>query len=122
MSEGSVKEDNPTLAVTSALYTGTDINKIRHSCDSEDVGQGDDNATQLLADSSLVQGHAVFDPIFAPIRKLPPELLANIFIECIPSLELETLYNNGMYPQQVRARFGRVCRMWNAILNDEPGV
>ena len=111
MSEGSVEEDNITLAVTSVLYAGMDVNKIRHSCDSEDVRQGDDNAAQLLADSSLVQSHAAFDPIFAPIQKLPPELLANIFIECIPSLELETQYINGMYPQQVRA--------WTSLSNVE---
>ena len=47
-----------------------------------------------------------------------------IFIECIPSLVLESpvFFDNGMHPQQVRARLGQVCRVWSAILNDEPGV
>ena len=119
VSEGS--EDNPTLP-TSALYA-EDVNKIRHSCNLEDVRQRDD--TQFLADSSsLVQAHAVSDPIFAPVRKLPTEILTNIFIECIPSSKLETpspSSGNGMHLQQVRARLGQVCRVWNAILNDQPG-
>ena len=102
-----------------------DINKIRHSCDSEDVRQGDDNPTQLLADtSSLVQAHHVFDPIFAPVRRVPPEILGKIFIECIPSWvhKRPPSFDNGMHPQPIRARLGRVCRVWNAILNNEPGV
>ena len=103
-----------------------DINKIRHSCDSEDVRQGDDNPTQLLADtSSLVQAHHVFDPIFAPVRRLPPEILGKIFIECIPSWVHERplpSFDNGMHPQLIRARLGRVCRVWNTILNNEPAV
>ena len=125
MSEGSVEENKPTLSITSVLYTGMDINKIRHSCDSEDVRQGDDNPTQLLADnSSLVQAHTVFDPIFAPIRKLPPEILGKIFIECIPSWvhERPPSFDNGMHPQLIRAQLGRVCQLWNAILNNEPAV
>ena len=119
MSEGS--EDNPTLPTT-ALYTG-DVNKIRHSFYLEGVRQRD---TQFLADSSsLVQAHAVSDPIFAPVRKLPAEILANIFIECILSSKLKTpppSSGNGMHLQQVRARLGQVCQVWNAILNDQPGL
>ena len=116
MSEGSVDEDNPTFA----LCTGMDVNKIGHDCDLKD-----DDAALLLADSSsLVQAHAVSDPIFAPVRKLPPEILANIFIECIPSLihERRSYFDEDIFPQQVRARLGRVCRIWNAVLTDEPGV
>ena len=108
------------------LYTGMDINKIRHSCDSEDVKQRDDNPTQLLADSSsLVQAHTVFDPIFAPVRKLPPEILGKIFIECIPSRQVHKgprSFDNGMHPQRIRTQLRRVCRVWNAILNNEPGA
>ena len=118
-------DGNPSLAITSALYTGMDVNKIRHSCDSEDVRQGDDNAAKLLADSSsLVQAHGVSDPIFAPVRKLPVEILGKIFIECIPSLELESpfFFDDGMHPQQVRARLGHVCRVWKTVLHNEPGV
>ena len=125
MSQGSVEEDNPTLATTSALAVESDINAIRH-CNPEDIRQGDDNAAQLLTDSSsLVQTHAVSDPIFAPVRKLPPEILAKIFVECIPSLVHERpslSFDSGMHLQQVRARIGQVCRVWNAILIDEPGV
>ena len=86
-----------------------DINKIIHSCNLEDDRQGDDNAAQLLTDSSsLVQTHAVSDPTFAPVRKLPPEILAKIFIECIPSLVHESThsFDDGMEPQEVRARLG----------------
>ena len=116
MSEGLGDEDNPT----SAFCTGVDVGKIGHDCDLKD-----DDAALLLADSSsLVQAHAVSDPIFAPVRKLPPEILANIFIECIPSLvrEGQSYFDKDIFPQQVRARLGRVCRFWNAVLNDEPGV
>ena len=99
-----------------------DVNKIRHGCDSEDVRRGNDNAAQLLTNSSsLVQAHAIFDPIFAPVRRLPAELLAKIFIECIP-FETSLFSDDEMHPQQIRARLGQVCRLWSAILNDEPGV
>ena len=125
-SEGPVEEDNPTLPITSALYTGMDLNKSILSCDSEDLRQGDDHAAHLLADSSsVVQAHAISDPIFAPVRKTPLQILAKIFIECIPSLELKSpppSFENGTHQHQVRARIGQVCRMWNAVLNDEPGV
>ena len=116
MSEGSVDEDNPTFA----LCTGMDVNESGHDCDSKD-----DDAALLLADSSsLVQSRAVSDPIFAPVRKLPVEILGKIFIECIPSLVLESpfFFDYGMHPQQVRARLGHVCRLWNTILHNEPGV
>ena len=45
-------------------------------------------------------------------------------MECIPSLVLKSppSFRNAMHPQQVRARLGQVCRVWNAVLNDEPGV
>ena len=29
------------------------------------------------------------------------------------------VFENGMHSQQIRARLGQVCRLWNAILNDE---
>ena len=104
-----------------------DVNKIRHICDREDIRQGDDNAAQLLTDSSsLVQAHAISesDPIFSPVQKLPPEILAKIFIEWVSSLVLKgpPSFRDAMHPQQVRARLGQVCRVWNAVLNDEPGV
>lgn len=32
-------------------------------------------------------------------------------------------FDDGMEPQEVqRARLEQVCRVWNTILNDEPGV
>ena len=130
--EGSVEEGNPSLAIPSAIYTSMDVNKIRHTnCDSasEDVRQVDDNAAhwhwqQVLTgeSSSLVQTHAVSDPIYIdPVTKLPVEILAKIFIECIPSLVHESPHTLDR-PQQVRARLGRVCRWWNIILNDVPAV
>ena len=124
-SEGSV-EEYPVDPTAYIRYPGMDANQIKHSCDSEDVtGQGNDNSSQLLADSSsVVQAHAVSDPIFTPVRKFPPEILAKIFIECIPSLACDSscIDNARMWPHMVRGRLGRVCQMWNAILNDEPGV
>ena len=118
MSEGSVEEDNLNPAEPT-VYTYYGIS----SCDSEDVRQGDDNSSQLLADSSsVVQAHS--DPIFAPLPEFPPEILAKIFIECIPSLECDSprIDNARMLPHMVRCRLGLVCQVWNAILNDESGV
>ena len=114
------------LADSSSLVQAQNVNKIRHTRKSRrDVRQGDDNAAKLLADSSsLVQAHTVSDPIFAPVRKIPVEILGKIFVECIPSLVLESpfFFDYGMHPQQVRARLGHVCRLWNTILHNEPGV
>ena len=117
-SEGPVEEDSPTLPITSALYNGMDVNKSRLSCDSEDLRQGDDHATaHLLADSSsIVQAHAISDPIFAPVRKIPPEILAKIFIECIPSLELKkpaTLFWKWDAPATGS------CSNWSSLSNVE---
>ena len=56
------------------MSTKSDIVAIRRTLDKE--------TTMLLrvADSSsLVQAHEVSDPIFAPVRKFPPEMLAKIF-------------------------------------------
>ena len=121
MSPGSIEENNPSVTTTSALAVDLEINGIR---------QGDDNAAQLtdVDHNSLVQAHAISDPIFPPVR-LPFEILEKIFIECIPSLVPGSTQVNGrptfryrLHPQQVRARLGRVCRVWNAILNNLPGV
>ena len=116
---------------SSNTFIWMSTNLIRHDCDSEDVRQGDDNAAhwhwqQVLTgdSSSLVHTHAISDPIYIdPVRKLPVEILAKIFIECIPSLVHGSPGPSPSdRPQQVRARLGRVCRWWNAILNDVPAV
>lgn len=46
------------------------------------IKHGDDDIGSLAHDS----GHAVGDPNFASIKKLPVEILAEIFVQClIPS-------------------------------------
>lgn len=35
------------------------------------------------------------------------------------TLSFSLVFENGMHSQQIRARLGQVCRLWNAILIDE---
>ena len=82
--------------------------------------------------STLVKTDTVGgDPIFAPVRKLAPELLAEIFILCISTLPeplekpgepLASEFEYGMDLQAARGKLARVCRWWNAVLNDDPRV
>ena len=78
----------------------------------------------LTSMSTLVKSG---DPTFAPVRKLVPELLAEIFILCIsepvkrPGHEPPE-FEYGMDLQAARGQLARVCRWWNAVLNDDPRV
>ena len=80
----------------------------------------------LTSMSTLVKSG---DPTFAPVRKLVPELLAEIFTLCIsepvkrPGHEPPN-FECRMYLQAARGhgQLARVCRWWNAVLNDDPRV
>jgi hypothetical protein len=50
--------------------------------------------------------------IFAPVRRLPPEILSLIFLECL------TFYHNGevVYPSRKDILlFGQICRYWRDV-------
>ena len=69
-----------------------------------------------------------------PHQKLPVELLAEIFVQCMPSMEFGELtrdYDMGrdqvfeqgwMYPHLIRARLALVCQAWYTVLYNEPRV
>ena len=72
---------------------------------------------------------------FAPHQRLPFELLAEIFIQCIPSVEFrdlrriygvvnpfQVMEHGWMYPHYIRARLALVCRAWYTVLYNEPRV
>ena len=94
-----------------------DDNAIRHD--------GDDIGSLLAHDSS----HAVDGPNFAPIGKVPVEVLAEIFVQSlIPSGYYQGVahgldpnkYRFDMHPQMIREHLGQVCQMWNTIVDNEP--
>ena len=60
-------------------------------------------------------------------QRLPFELQAEIFVQCMPSVELRDfrrfIYNKGgMYPHHIRARLALVCRTWYTVVYNEPRV
>ena len=68
------------------------------------------------------------DPAFAPVRKLAPELLAEIFLLCISTWSVPVdseepqEFEYRMDLQVARGPLARVCRWWNAVLNNDPRV
>ena len=86
-------------------------------------GAGDDIGYFLAHDST---GHAV--PNIAPIGKVPVEILAEIFFQCIdiPSGQHDGLHPRKCkfvdHPQTIRKQLGQVCQMWNNIIDNDPRI
>ena len=73
----------------------------------------------------------------APHQRLPSGILAEIFVQCIPSVESGDIKRDyymldpfqackpelcWMYPHLIRARLALVCRAWYTVLYNEPRV
>jgi hypothetical protein len=82
MFEREVKDDIPSLAVTYPS-DNVEINEItdRTIARKQEIRQGDDGIDVLIARSRSLIKDAISDPIFAPVRKIPVELLAE-FLSC----------------------------------------
>ncbi|KAK7448796.1 hypothetical protein VKT23_013526 [Stygiomarasmius scandens] len=64
--------------------------------------------------SIFVNGHR---SLCSPVRRLPPELLSQIFIHCIPSQHLPTRSN-----LEAPLLFLQVCRKWRQVTLDTPAL
>ena len=74
---------------------------------------------------ALVMACDIGRAIMAPIRKLPVEILTEIFIKCIPPLPTKSNRprpGSHVHPQDVGELLGTVCRAWHTIINDEPRI
>ena len=59
------------------------------------------------------------------IHHLPVEILAEIFVQCIPLLvpsEQYKLPEFEVHPQRILVNLALVCRLWRDVLNHEPRV
>ena len=86
------------------------------------IRHGSDDIGYFLAHDG---SHAV--PNFAPIGKVPVEILAEIFVQCvIPSGQCDRLdpmeYKLARHPQMIREQLGQVCQMWNTIIDNNPRI
>ncbi|KAF8512380.1 hypothetical protein BU17DRAFT_10359, partial [Hysterangium stoloniferum] len=81
--------------------------------------------------SRLIEACATGSALLAPIRTLPPELLAEIFSYCIPTFSFPDLSEKsqngevmGLYgstsPLFVRHLLGTICKTWKMVLDDTP--
>ena len=61
----------------------------------------------------------------AVVYQLPVEILAEIFVQCIPPLvpsEPYKLPEFQRHPRRIRAILALVCRLWCNVLNHDPRV
>ena len=74
---------------------------------------------------ALVMACDIGRAIMAPIRRLPVEVLTEIFIKCIPPLPTKSNRPEPefyVHPQDVGELLGTVCRAWYTIINNEPRI
>ena len=129
MSESPTEGDIPRLAVTSATDDAgiTAVQECNIQRPEASVRQNRDDIGMAYDNTLLCKAHAVAYQTFAPVQKVPVEILAEIFIQCIPPLVIQGGMD-GLYPpygfgeelQQARSCIGQVCSRWNTILNREP--
>lgn len=96
---------------------------------------------ELCAQRDALQlTNAVGQGLLAPIRKLPSEILAEIFTQCMPTvhmpldgndhvyeLPVDRIYGNydiarSRHPTFVRMRLTQICRRWRDIISDTPSM
>ncbi|KAF8585036.1 hypothetical protein K439DRAFT_1086510 [Ramaria rubella] len=65
--------------------------------------------------------------LMAPIRRLPPEILGNIFVMSLPSISWQEIGDEGHWffkdevdPYQAHSAIQSVCRHWSAVLAETP--
>ena len=73
----------------------------------------------------------VGEALLAPIRKIPMEILEEIFVQSIPRFFLhyleidqaeDPLHPSDEHPHDARARLGKVCRKWRSVTEAAPRV
>lgn len=94
---------------------------------------------ELCAQRDALQlTNTIGQSLLAPIRKLPVEILADIFIQCIPTVHMPLDVNdpefdpermNGIHdvarsrhPTFIRLRLSQVSRRWRDIISDTPSM
>ena len=87
---------------------------------------------------ALQRTNAIGQSLLAPIRKLPAEILAEIFVHCMPDVHLPLDVNNTEFdpehmtgihdvapfrhPTFIRLRLTQVSRKWRDIIYDTPSM
>ncbi|KAK0474925.1 hypothetical protein IW261DRAFT_1341227, partial [Armillaria novae-zelandiae] len=60
--------------------------------------------------------------ILAPIRRLPTELLQEIFYHCIDGKPFQDICPEGGYASEAPVLFGRVCSRWRTVSFSTPSL
>ncbi|KAJ6534269.1 hypothetical protein B0H19DRAFT_1271985 [Mycena capillaripes] len=79
-----------------------------------------DRGRLLSSNGRCIALHEFFDPYFAllsPIRAMPPEILQEIFVACLP-----THHCAVMHTSQMPMLLGHVCRAWRSISLSTPAL
>ncbi|KAJ7259839.1 hypothetical protein C8J57DRAFT_1233499 [Mycena rebaudengoi] len=65
--------------------------------------------------SPIVAAYAPFEALISPMRTIPPEILQDMFVACLPS-------HHGaiMHISEAPLLLGRVCRLWRSIALGTP--
>jgi hypothetical protein len=130
MSETLMDEDISILSST-WIPNAEEANVImsRNSARREMIEGIDEEIEALEARRhNLVVACDIGSAIVAPIRKIPAEILVEIFILCIPPIPTKRRRRHGMPdPESLRSQdvsglLGDVCRAWHTIVNDDPRI
>ena len=70
--------------------------------------------------NALIRACKISSALLTPIRKVPVEILVEIFLQCTPSLQ-ESMWLQSTWGKTLK-RIGGVCRTWRTILNNTPSV
>ena len=85
-------------------------------------GINDEIATLRARRRRLIAASTIGKATIAPIRKIPVEVLEEIFFQCIPPFDSKLVETEEyhLYPQDVSKLLGNVCKEWGTIINDSP--
>jgi len=116
----------------------TSVIRARIEAQSADMQSLDERITSLEFDIleirkervRLATSRAVGEALLAPMRKLPVEIMEEIFVEWMPEFLLDDMERNmshhplpcSEHPHFVRSRLLSVCRRWRIIADSAPRV
>ncbi|KIJ33219.1 hypothetical protein M422DRAFT_52546 [Sphaerobolus stellatus SS14] len=138
----SVEEDALVLS-TAYIPSASEATLIQQRCMArqQEIENIDDLIAELNDRKWLLQRVCdVGKDLLSPIRRLPPELLTEIFMRCMPEITPKMLnvsnrttrrrlYSSSTYefstrnhPNKMRRRLQEVCQRWSNVIDETPAL
>ncbi|KAK0434884.1 hypothetical protein EV421DRAFT_1717141, partial [Armillaria borealis] len=76
----------------------------------------------LISNARSLQSQLRHLAILSPIRRLPTELLQEIFLRCIDDKPFRDICPEGGYASEAPVIFGRVCSRWRTVSFSTPSL